>query len=96
MENQNSREYLDKHLYVLSLFSGIYFGSAQLMENLRSTEHAPSVSQFVRPPDHAMEEENEDDRDPDQRKTRKSILSFQQVWKLVTFGRFYDLDKFPI
>jgi len=54
MENQNSREYLEKHL-------------VQLMENLRDKEHAPNVAQFTRPPDHQLHEEHEDDRDPDQR-----------------------------
>jgi len=74
MENQNSREYLDKHL-------------VQLMENLRSTEHAPSVSQFVRPPDHHMEEENEDDRDPDQRKTPGDNDKY-----IIDKNEYYDRD----
>jgi histone deacetylase 1/2 len=54
MENQNSREYLEKHL-------------VQLMENLREKEHAPNVAQYTPPPDHQMPEEDEDDLDPDQR-----------------------------
>jgi histone deacetylase 1/2 len=54
MENQNSREYLEKHL-------------VQLMENLREKEHAPNVAQYTPPPDHQMPEEDEDELDPDQR-----------------------------
>jgi hypothetical protein len=54
MENQNSTEYLQKHL-------------VQLMENLRNVEHAPSVAPFQKPPEHftADHEEDEDDNDAD-------------------------------
>uniref|UniRef100_A0A6B2L3U8 Histone deacetylase n=1 Tax=Arcella intermedia TaxID=1963864 RepID=A0A6B2L3U8_9EUKA len=55
MENQNTTEYLQRHL-------------VQLMENLRHIEHAPSVAAFERPPDHfSADQTNDDIDDPDQR-----------------------------
>jgi len=58
MENQNNKEYLDKHL-------------VQLLENIRHIEHAPSVAPFHRPPDHftANQDHVEEDQDnePDTR-----------------------------
>jgi len=58
---QNSTEYLQKHL-------------VQLLENLKNIEHAPSVAQFQRPPDHFTadpdHDEDEDDMDPDTRTNR--------------------------
>jgi len=44
----------------------------QLIENLRNIEHAPSVAQFQRPPDHftADHEEDEDEMDPEARTNR--------------------------
>eukprot|EP01123_Difflugia_compressa_P011441 TRINITY_DN4560_c0_g2_i1.p1 TRINITY_DN4560_c0_g2~~TRINITY_DN4560_c0_g2_i1.p1 ORF type:complete len:174 (-),score=50.22 TRINITY_DN4560_c0_g2_i1:13-495(-) len=59
MENQNTPEYLQKHL-------------VQLIENLRNIEHAPNVASFQRPPDHytADQEEDEDDIDPDIKQLR--------------------------
>jgi len=74
MENLNSKEYLEKHLN-------------QLMENLRSSEHAPSVEQFHRPPDHPMGEENEDDRDPDVRKTATDSDKY-----IIDKNEYYDRD----
>jgi len=73
MENLNSKEYLEKHLN-------------QLMENLRSSEHAPSVEQFHRPPDHQMGEEN-DDRDPDIRKTAADSDKY-----IIDKNEYYDRD----
>eukprot|EP01126_Amoeba_proteus_P012749 TRINITY_DN1526_c0_g1_i22.p1 TRINITY_DN1526_c0_g1~~TRINITY_DN1526_c0_g1_i22.p1 ORF type:complete len:409 (+),score=74.80 TRINITY_DN1526_c0_g1_i22:83-1309(+) len=55
MENQNSKEYLLKHL-------------EQLIENLRDKEFVPNVSQYPQPPDHQMPEEEEDD--PEVRESR--------------------------
>lgn len=48
--------------FLPSLFSS---ASAQLIDNLRNIEGAPSVAQFKIPPDHVMNELNEDDLDPD-------------------------------
>jgi histone deacetylase 1/2 len=56
MENQNSNEYLQKHL-------------VQLMENLRNIEHAPSVASFQRPPD-PDPDDNDDEIDLDVRLNR--------------------------
>jgi histone deacetylase 1/2 len=56
MENQNSAEYLQKHL-------------VQLMENLRNVEHAPSVAPFQRPPD-PDPDDNDEDIDMDIRTNR--------------------------
>jgi histone deacetylase 1/2 len=71
MENQNSREYLEKHLCVISL--GSLYSRTQLIENLRDKEHAPNVAQFTRPPNHQMPEEDEDELDPDKRVHRKLL-----------------------
>jgi len=65
MENQNSSDYLEKHL-------------VQLLENLRSLEHAPSVAPFNRPPDHYTADPNftsrkidsEQDKEPENRMSR--------------------------
>jgi len=56
MENQNSLEYLQKHLI-------------QLMENLRNIEHAPSVAPFQRPPD-PDPDDNDEEIDMDVRLNR--------------------------
>lgn len=47
------------HLILLNFFR------AQLLENLRHIDGAPSVAQFKRPPDHVMNEVDEDKLDPD-------------------------------
>jgi len=74
MENLNSKEYLEKHLI-------------QLMENLRDQEHAPNVSSYVQPPDHPMPDENEDDKDPDVRKTDADHDRY-----IIDKNEYYDKD----
>jgi len=55
MKNLNERADLERTL-------------AQLLDNMRHLDGAPSVAQFKRPPDHMMNEVNEDDLDPDQKR----------------------------
>jgi len=65
MENQNSSDYLEKHV-------------VQLLENLRNIEPAPSVSPFNKPPEHYTGDPNfisrqldsEQDKDPESRMSR--------------------------
>lgn len=72
MKNLNERADLEKTL-------------AQLLENLRHIDGAPSVAQFKRPPDHVMNEVDEDTLDPDQKRhvARDDTRIYDK-------GEFYD------
>jgi histone deacetylase 1/2 len=52
MENQNTKEYLEKM-------------KIKMFENLRYLQGAPNVQMQEVPPDHIVAEDNEDDADPD-------------------------------
>jgi len=83
MENQNSNEYLDKHLQ-------------QLIENMRHVEHAPSVAPFNRPPDHFTGDPNfisrqidtESDKDPESRMSRT-----EEERRIAHDKELYDPDE---
>jgi histone deacetylase 1/2 len=74
MKNLNERSVLDATL-------------AQLLTNLRNIEGAPSVAQFKRPPDHVMDETQEDDLDPDERNHVSELDK-----RIYDKGEFYDQD----
>lgn len=77
LKNDNSKEYLEKHKYVLLVvFFLIMKANCELLmvvrikifENLRSLTGAPSVQMNLPPPAHMLREEDEDAVDPDSRK----------------------------
>jgi histone deacetylase 1/2 len=72
MKNLNERADLEKTL-------------AQLLENLRHIDGAPSVAQFKRPPDHVMNEVHEDDLDPDQKRHQA-----RDDTRIYDRGEFYE------
>jgi len=79
MENQNHKEYLEKHL-------------VQLIENIRQVEHAPSVAPFSRPPDHFSSAQDhaadeEQDQDPDTR-----MHASEEDKKVFNEKELYDPD----